>query len=90
MFSNLLQLFHRRLPAEYDRAFVKEVRVRRRVPRSRRSELLLAFCWLLIAVKSWAMFWLVDRYTMPFDAWWIVGPTLLAAIVCTWIYLRRE
>jgi len=89
MFANLLQLLHRRLSPDDDRAFVRDVHVRRRVPRNPRSEALLIGGWILIAFKSVAMFWLVDRYTMPFDAWWIVGPTLLAAAVCTWIYLRR-
>lgn len=90
MFANLFQLLHRRVSPDDDRAFVREVHVRRRVPRSRLSELLLALGWLLIAVKSVAMFWLVGRYDMPFNAWWIVGPTLLAAAVCTWIYWRRD
>jgi hypothetical protein len=90
MFANLMQLLQRRPSPEYDRAFVKDVRIRHRTPRSRRSELLLGAGWLLIGLKSWAMFWMVDEYKMPFNAWWIVGPTLLAAAVCTWIYVRRD
>ncbi len=90
MFANLLQLFQRREPASYERAFIKEVRIRRRVARNRRSEQLLAAGWLLIALKTWAMFWMVDAYHMPFNAWWIVAPTLVAAAVCTWVYVRRE
>lgn len=90
MFTQLIHLLHRQPPPEYDRAFIQEVRVRRRMPRNFRSEALLAVGWLLIALKSWAMFRLVDHYAMPFDAWWIVGPTLLAAVICTWIYLRRD
>jgi hypothetical protein len=90
MFANLLHHLLRRGSHEYDRAFVQEVRVHHRPPRSRRSEALLIACWLLIALKTWAMFWMVDHFRMPFDAWWIVAPTLLAAAICTWIYLRRE
>lgn len=90
MFSALLQLIHRWSPRDYERAFVREVRVRHREPRSRRSERLLAAGWLLIAIKTWAMFWLASRYALPFDPWWIVGPTLFAAAACTWIYLRRD
>lgn len=90
MFANLIQLLQGRSSLDYDRAFVKDVRIRQRTSRSRRSELLLAVGWLLIGFKTWAMFWLVDEYAMPFNAWWIVGPTLLAAAVCTWIYWRRD
>jgi hypothetical protein len=90
MFANLFQFFHRRSASDYDRAFVAEVRLHRRIPRNRRSERLIVLGWLLVAFKSWAMFWLVERYAMPFDPWWIVGPTVLAAAVCTWIYVRRE
>jgi hypothetical protein len=90
MFANLLHFLQRRATPDYERAFVADVRIRRRIPRSRRSERLLAACWLLIALKTWAMFWMVGEYRMPFDAWWIVAPTLLAAAICTWIYVRRE
>ena len=50
MFANLLQLFQRREPGSYERAFIKEVRIRRRVARNRRSEQLLAAGWVLIAL----------------------------------------
>ena len=90
MFANLLRLLHREPGNDYNQAFVREIRVRRRASRSRRSELLLGAGWALIAIKTVAMFWLVDTYSMPFNAWWIVAPTLLAAAICTWIYLRRE
>jgi hypothetical protein len=90
MFANLLQWIQRRAAPDYEQAFVAEVRVHRRTPRNRRSELLLAVGWALVIIKCWAMFWLVSHYTMPFNAWWIVGPTVLSAAVCTWIYVRRE
>lgn len=90
MFANLLQLLNRQLTSNGDDAFVREVRVHHRVSRNRRSEQLLLWGWILIGVKSVAMFWLVDRYAMPFNAWWIVAPTLIAAAVCTWVYLKRN
>lgn len=89
MFANLLQLLNRQLPSEADQAFIREVHVEKRVSRNRRSEQLLLWGWIIIALKSVAMFWLVDRYAMPFNAWWIVAPTLAAGIVCTWVYLKR-
>lgn len=89
MFANLIQLLTRRPPEGYDHAFVEDVHVHRRAGRNRRSEALLLLGWLLIGLKTWATFWFVDTYHMPFNAWWIVLPTLFAAAVCTWIYWRR-
>lgn len=91
MLANLLHFLTRRRAAEdYDQAFVKGVEVRRpRGPRSRRSERVLVVGWILIGVKCWASWWLIRRYGMPVDPWWIVAPTLMAAGVCTWLYLRR-
>lgn len=92
MFANLLQLLGRRPRAgHYDLAFVAAVEVAApRESRSRRSEWLLVICWLLIGLKSWGVWWLVEAYRMPFDAWWIIAPTLGAGAVCTGLYLWRR
>ena len=90
MFANLLSAFKRPSPSESDGAFVQQVRVSRVVARSRRSEWLLVAGWILIALKCWATFWAVDHWAMPFNPWWIVAPTVLAAAACTWIYWRRN
>jgi len=91
MFANLLHLFTRRPPPDYDLAFVKDVRAP--APgeaRSRRLERLLVVCWILIGLKSWAVWWLIRRYHVPIDPWWINGPTIGAGLVCTLIYLLRR
>ena len=92
MFANLLQLIGRRpRPGHYDLAFVAEVELAKpREPRNRRSEWLIAICWVLIALKSLGVWWLVDAYQMPFDAWWIIAPTIAAGAVCTGLYLWRR
>ena len=90
MFANLLP-FRRRDPSHSsDHVFVREVTVKRPVRRSRRSEFLIGFGWVLIGLKTWATFWMVDHYTMRFNPWWIVLPTFVAAALCTWVYLRRN
>lgn len=91
MLANLLHFLNRRRAAEdYDLAFVKGVEVQRRPPpRSRKSERVLVVGWVLIGLKCWASWWAIERYAMPIDPWWVVLPTLLAAGVCTWVYLRR-
>lgn len=90
MFANLLRLISRQSPGAYNQAFVDEVRVRH--PRRRRPlfELLLVVGWTLMGIKCWATFWAIERYQVPFNGWWIAGPSLAAAAVCTWIYWRRE
>jgi hypothetical protein len=66
------------------------VQARRHIGRNRRSERWIVLGWVLIGFKTWGTFWLVEHYDMPFNAWWIVLPTILAAAACTWIYWRRN
>lgn len=92
MFANLLQLISRRpRSGDYDLTFVAEVQVATpREPRSRRCERLLATCWVLIGLKSWAVWWLIEVYQVPISPWWIIAPTLGAAGACTGLYLWRR
>ncbi|MEI6862172.1 MAG: hypothetical protein WCL04_07960, partial [Verrucomicrobiota bacterium] len=91
--ANFFSLFTRRSAAEdYHRAFVAEVRpVVPRVRRSRRSERVLVLGWVLVGLKCWGVWRLVQAYhdRIPFGAWWINTPTLVAAALVTWVYLRR-
>ncbi len=89
--ANLFSLFTRRTTAEdYHRAFVVDVRpVVPREPRSRRTEQFIAVGWVLVALKCWGVWWLVEHYHLPVRAWWINGPTLAAATLTTVVYLRR-
>ncbi len=92
MFAPLTRFFTRRPdPAETDRAFVRGVTVEHpREPRSLRSERILAIGWVLILVKCIAMHWAIRAYAVPINAWWLIGPTLAFAALCTWIYWRRD
>lgn len=92
MLANLLHFLHRRRAAEdYDLAFVEAVDVRKpRVGRSRRSETVLWVGWTLIAFKSVTVWGLIRTYSMPVNPWWIIAPTVVAAAVCTWLYVRRH
>ena len=90
MFANLLLRLRNLSPHVADDPFVRDVRVSHPIARNRRSELLIVGGWGLIGLKCWGTFWVVQRYAMPFDPWWIVAPTIAAAAVCTWIYWRRN
>jgi hypothetical protein len=92
MFANLLQLIARRpRPDEYDRAFVKDVRVAPpREARSRRAERWIIAGWLLIAVKCTAIWWLIGTYRVPIHPLWLVGPTVLFGLLATAAYIWRD
>ena len=92
MFAPLSRFFHRQPdPTEIDQAFVKEVRVEHpREPRSRRAEIVIAVGWVLVAAKCVAVHWACKRYHVPFNPWWLIGPTLAFATLCTLVYWRRD
>jgi len=90
MFANLLQLITRRTPSDYERNFVREVRVRQRSPRNPKIERLFLWCWVIILVKSFLVLWVVHKYHMSFSANWIIIPTVVAALVCTAAYFWRD
>jgi hypothetical protein len=90
MFANLGRFVSRRSAAGYERGFVREVRVAGRSPRNRRVERVIAVCWVLIALKSVAVFWLFARYHIPVNPLWVVAPTVAFAALCTVVYLLRD
>jgi hypothetical protein len=90
MFANLLQLFSPRDPADFDRAFIRSVEVRRRVPADPRAEKIILLCWALIAVKHVLVIWAVHHYAMPFHQLWVNFPTFLLGVVATWAYYARD
>jgi len=90
MFADLVRLISRRPPLDYERGFVREVRVSERAPRNRRVERVIAICWVIILVKSFAVLWLFDRYNVPVNALWVIAPTVVFAALCTVVYLLRD
>jgi hypothetical protein len=90
MFANLLQLISRKPPQTYEGAFVEEVTVTRKTPRSRRVEQLLIIGWVLIAMKSVLVVWAIHRWHVPFNPLWVIAPTVMFAALCTAVYLWRE
>ena len=92
MFANLLQLFTRRQPpADYDLAFVKDVRVNPpREVRSLRSERWLLAGWVFITIKCTAIWWAIVTYYVPVHPMWLVGPTVLFGLLATALYIWRD
>ncbi|AOS43951.1 hypothetical protein Verru16b_01011 [Lacunisphaera limnophila] len=90
MFANLLQFLSPRDPADFDRAFVTSVQVKRPLPRDPRAERFILLCWGLIAVKHVAVIWAVTHYAVPFHQLWVNFPTFLLGLVATWAYYAGD
>jgi len=90
MFANFLELFGRKPDADYERAFVKEVDVAHKTAPSPRLERLIWGSWILIAIKSWVVWWACRKYVVPINPLWVIFPTLLMALLCTVIYYARR
>jgi hypothetical protein len=90
MFAPLSRFFRRPDPTAVEHAFVRGLRVdHAREVRSRRLERVLALGWVLVLLKSVLVHWAVSHYQVPFNAWWLIGPTFAFAALCTWLYWRR-
>lgn len=90
MFANLGRFINRRHAADYERGFIREVRVKQKSPRNKRVERVIALCWVLIVIKSFAVIWLFDRYHVPVNPLWVIAPTVMFAALCTVVYLLRD
>ena len=91
MLTNLLQIFGRNPDNEYEQAFVKEITVREAKPaRNPRVERIIVIGWALIVLKSIFVWWACLHYPVPFHPLWIVGPTVLFGLLCTFVYLGRR
>ena len=90
MLTTLLRLITRQAPADYERAFVHEVEVKERIARNPWVERLILAGWLVIVVKCFVVIWAIDRWAVPFNAYWIIVPTILMAGLCTAVYYWRD
>lgn len=52
----------------------------------------LAAAWLLILAKCATVCWAIDRWHVPIRPAWVVVPTLMIAVLATWIWVfaRKE
>ncbi len=46
--------------------------------------------WVLILAKCAAVAWVIDRWQVPFNAGWVIVPTLIFAAVATLLWLGVE
>lgn len=90
MFPNFVRLFSGEAdPSVAQRAFVEEVQVEKPEPRSPRLERMIAFCWILIAIKHVIVIWAVARYRVPLHQLWINFPTWALGTLATGLYFWR-
>ena len=90
VFANFAQLITGRpAPGGDAGAFIEDVHVGQREPRSPRVERLICGCWILIAVKHVAVIWAVWHYHVPFHQLWINFPTWMLGVLATAVYYDR-
>jgi hypothetical protein len=76
-------LFHRALHLDSDASLTDDERL---IRHRRRVETVIYACWGLIALKSFAVVWIVNHYAMPFNPLWVIAPTVTFAFVATAAY----
>jgi hypothetical protein len=76
--------------SEYDRQFVREVKIKRPgIPRVK-SPILAVGAWALIGLKCWAIVRVIRYYQIPVNPLWVTLPTLFFAGLCTALYFWGE
>jgi len=90
MFTRLIQIFGSPRTSDYDREFIREVKIQRPLTRSPKSGFFLCGAWALIGLKCWAVIWAIERYHIPVHPLWITLPTLLFGGICTALYFKGE
>ena len=90
MLTTLLRLITRRAPADYERAFIREVAVRERIARNPWVERTILAGWLVITAKCLLVIWAIDHWGVPFHPYLVIVPTILMAALCTAVYYRRS
>jgi hypothetical protein len=76
-------------PVDYERGFVEEVQVIRRLPPNPRMLLFLLICWVAIAIKHVAVIYACLHWPVPFHQLWINAPTFALGLLATVVYWRR-
>jgi hypothetical protein len=66
--------------------FIEQVEIKSQRERHRRVERLILAGWILIVVKSVVVWWACARYDVPFNALWVIAPTVAFAALGTGVY----
>lgn len=77
------------IPVDYERGFVTEVQVIRRLPPNPRMLRFLLICWVAIAIKHVAVIYACLHWPVPFLQLWINAPTFALGLLATGVYWRR-
>ena len=78
------------VPVDYERGFVTEVQVIRRLPPDPRMLRFLLICWVAIAIKHVAVIYACLHWPVPFHQLWINAPTFALGLLATGVYWRRN
>lgn len=86
MFTYLIELCTPRRNSEYERQFVREVKIKRPSAPRVKSLLFVISAWILIGLKCWAVIWAIKFYQIPVNPVWVTVPTLFFAGLSTALY----
>lgn len=75
-------------PPKAQQSLVESVEVKEERPA--RFGIALAIFWVVIAVKSALVAWAIRAYAMPVGFAWVFVPTIVFAVLATWLVLRRR
>lgn len=89
MLPALPRLSGQPFPVDYERGFVAEVQVIRRLPPDPRMQRFLLICWVAIAIKHVAVIYACLHWPVPFHQLWINAPTFALGLLATLVYWRR-
>jgi hypothetical protein len=90
VFTRLIEICTPRRDADYERQFVREVKIKRPSVNRVKSLTLVMGAWILIGLKCWAVIWAIGYYQIPVNPLWVTLPTLFFASLCTVLYFLGE
>ncbi len=92
MLANVSQCKARNIPPNPDLKFVESVKVRRihSITASGWKRWVLGVFWSLMIIKCAGAHWAIVKWDVPVGPFWIWMPSMMAALLCTWVFVWRE
>ncbi len=90
MFTRLIEICTPRRDLDYERQFVREVKIKRPNQPRHKSLGFVTGAWIIVGLKCWAVIKLIGYYQIPVNPLWVTLPTLFFAGLCTVLYFWGE
>ena len=90
VFTRLMEICTPRRGSDYERQFVREVKITRPSVNRAKSLVFTTAAWIILGLKCWAVIWAIRYYQIPVNPLWVTLPTLFFAGLCTALYFWGE